>query len=500
MQPNGPRTHEHGRHDRRSFLLQTGGLALTGAALGGLTAPARAATPPLSALRHELQGDLVARGGAGYASARLVYNTRFDGARPLAIAYCENATDVARAITWARRNTVALAARSGGHSYGGYSGGSGLVIDVSRMHGVAIANGIATVGAGAQLIDVYTALARAGRSISGGSCPTVGIAGLALGGGVGFSSRLHGTTSDSLVSLTLVDASGHVRTASASENADLFWACRGGGGGNLGIVTSLRFRTFPVSTVTTFEIRWPWADAQRAVAAWQAFAPHAPDALFAVCTLLTSKTGAQVRVEGQYFGTPLALRGVLAPLAVAGASPLGGVVRPYLGAVDLWAGCAVDAQRCHLVPVGTLPRATFKAASDYAARPIPAAGLRTITQWIDRRQAQGAIGALVLDPYGGAINRVASGATAFAHRAVLYSLQYYAGGGDAAMRSWVSGFKQALRPYVSGAAYVNYIDPDQPSWATAYYGANYPRLQSIKKRHDPANVFRFAQSIRLPGR
>jgi FAD/FMN-containing dehydrogenase len=484
--------------DRGRFLLQAGGLALGGGALGTRVGNARAGTQPLSALRRELQGDLITRGDSGYAQAKAVYNTRFTGANPLAIAYCERATDVAKALTFAKRNDLPLTGRSGGHSYGGYSTGNGLVLDVSRLNQVQVANGVATVGAGAQLIDIYTTLWNSRRTIPGGSCPTVGIAGLALGGGVGFSSRLHGTTSDSIVGLTLVDASGHIRTCSATENANLFWACRGGGGGNFGVVTSFRFRTFPVSTVTTFEVTWPWADAQRAVAAWQVFAPHAPDALFSVCTLLTTTRGAEVRVEGQYFGSRADLSQLLAPLRVGSATGGAGVERTYLSAVQLWAGCAADAQRCHLVPAGNLPRAAFKATSDYASMPVAAAGIGTMVAWIDRRQATGAVGALVLDAYGGAINRVSPGATAFAHRKMLYSLQYYGGGGDPATLRWVAGFKQAMRPYVNGAAYVNYIDPSQPNWAKAYYGANYARLQSIKKQYDPSNVFRFAQSIRLP--
>jgi FAD/FMN-containing dehydrogenase len=483
--------------DRRSLLRQAGGLALGASALGPLAARASAAAPPLPALKSALEGDLIARGAPGYAQAKELYNTRFDGAKPLAIAYCESATDVARAITWARRNRVPLAARSGGHSYGGYSTGSGLVIDVSRMHAVTLANGIATVGAGAQLIDVYTALAQDGRTIPGGSCPTVGIAGLALGGGLGFSSRLHGTTSDAIVGLTLVDASGRIRTCSASENADLYWACRGGGGGNFGIVTSFRFRTFPVSTVLTFELSWPLADATRVVPVWQGLAPHAPDGLYAVCTLLTRTTGALVRVEGQYFGTQASLEQLLAPLQVGTPRPLG-VSRPYLNAMQLWAGCIGDEGGCHLAPAGNLPRATFKATSDYAAKPIPAAGIKAMTRFVAQRQAQGAIGALVLDPYGGAVNRVPAAATAFAHRSMLYSLQYYVGGGDPASLGWLAQFQQAMHPYVSGAAYVNYIDPKLANWAKAYYGSNYRRLQAVKKRYDPANLFHFAQSVRLP--
>jgi FAD/FMN-containing dehydrogenase len=483
--------------DRRTLLRQAGALTLGAGALGPLATRASAGGAPLPALRRELDGDLIVRGAAGYTQAKELYNTRFDGATPLAIAYCESATDVARAISWARRNRVALTARSGGHSYGGYSTGSGLVIDVSRMHAVTLAKGIATVGAGAQLIDVYTALAQGGRTIPGGSCPTVGIAGLALGGGLGFSSRLHGTTSDAIVGLTLVDASGRIRTCSASENADLYWACRGGGGGNFGIVTSFRFQTFPVSTVLTFELSWPLSDATRVVPIWQGLAPHAPDGLYAVCTLLTRTTGALVRVEGQYFGTKGSLEQLLAPLQVGTPRPLG-VSRPYLNAMQLWAGCVSDADQCHLAPAGNLPRATFKATSDYAAKPILAAGVKTMTRFIAQRQADGAVGALVLDPYGGAINRVPAAATAFAHRSMLYSLQYYAGGADPTSLGWLTQFQQAMRPYVSGAAYVNYIDPKLTNWAHAYYGSNYPRLQAIKKRHDPMNLFHFAQSVRLP--
>ena len=154
-------------------------------------------------------------------------------------------------IRWARRHRVHLVPRSGGHSYGGYSTTSGVVLDVSRLSQVCVSGGRAVVGAGALLVDVYAALAAHGRMIPAGTCPSVGIAGLTLGGGHGYASRKLGLACDALTALTIVTASGEVRHCDARRHADLFWACRGGGGGNFGVVTSFTFRTTPVGDVAT---------------------------------------------------------------------------------------------------------------------------------------------------------------------------------------------------------------------------------------------------------
>ena len=484
-----------GTTDRRQFLAGAGLLVLS--ARGHVTAGLPA---PLRELQREIAGTVVGRSSAGYDAARRLYNTRFDAFRPLAVVYCQTAADVSKTLAWSRRHGIRIAARGGGHSYGGYSSvPGGVVVDVSRMAQVSARAGHqAVVGAGAKLIDVNVGLWQNRVAIPAGSCATVGIGGQALGGGVGFLSRKLGTTSDNLLSLTLVTADGRVRTCSPHENADLYWASRGGGGGNFGIATQYRFRTAPISTVTTFSVGWPWAQAPAAIAAWLDWAPHAPDALFSVCNLGSGGGSPTIHVSGQFVGSPQRLRALLAPLLSTGSPTLLSLKqRSYIEAVQYWAGCG-PASKCRLEPFGSLMRATFAAKSDYVRRPLSAAARQTIVRAIERAPGSGS---LLLDSYGGAINRVPKAATAFAHRDSLCSLQYLAywnaPGQAAANIAWLRSFYAAMRPYVSGEAYVNYIDPDLAGRPTAYYGQNFRRLVSIKRRYDPANVFRFRQSIPL---
>jgi len=263
---------------------------------------------------------------------------------------------------------------------------------------------------------------------------------------------------------------------------------RGGGGGNFGIVTSFLFKTHAVGNVSTFYISWPWSSAAHAVAAWQKLAPHAPGSLFSDLIL---SSGGSVSAQGQFLGSPAALRRLLRPLANVHGASVSVQQRTYMQAVMHWANCSSLAQ-CRV-----LPRETFKAKSDYLNQPMSHAGIQTMIRWVEKHQA-GSV-AVILDSYGGAIKKVPKSATAFVHRNALYSIQYYEGwggsNGPAALR-FIRDFYKAMRPYVSGYAYQNYIDPDLTSWAHAYYGSNYPRLQHVKRKYDPHNVFRFAQSIR----
>ena len=473
-----------------------------------------------SALASSLQGTLVRPGNAQYAIARQLFSTRFDNILPAAIAYCASSTDVQRCLAFARRFNVPFTPRSGGHSYAGYSTSTGLVIDVTHMNTVTVntSANTATIGAGARLIDVYNSITQYGLILPAGSCPTVGITGLTLGGGVGVISRKFGLTCDNLLSAQVITANGNLLTCDANTNSDLFWALRGGGGGNFGVVTSLVFQLHPVAALTLFTLDWPWSTAASMVDAWQNWVSQAPDELWSNCLLLsTSDTAASplARVNGVYVGSTGPLNSLLQQLIQrVGNTPTGNYVftDSLLETMMVEAGCyGKSAAACHLPsqnPQGQLQRDTSGAKSDYFTSFLPRQGIDVLVNAIRQRQSSAILGAggIGLDAYGGAINRVAADATAFVHRNALFSAQYTANWNAnapastiTANYSWLDGMWQALRPYASGGAYQNYIDPRLDTWQQAYYGANLPRLQQIKFRYDPTNLFHFAQSIPLPG-
>ncbi len=500
-------------YDRRAFLAGATRLVAGASIAAGWTVvrDASAATDPrLRALARDVSGPVITRADAAYERARLVYNERFDAVRPLAIVQPVSAADVSAAISWARRNGVHLAARSGGHSYAGYSTTTGLVVDVGRLERISVhgPSGTATIGAGARLIDVEAALARHGRAIPTGSCATVGIAGLALGGGVGLASRAFGTTTDNILSLGIVTADGRHLTCSATQHRDLYWACLGGGGGNFGIVTQLVMHTHPAPPVSYFFASWPWAQAAEVVRAWQAFVPDQPDRLSTICSLGTGGSAPTVAVFGQFLGAETRLRRLVAPLARVDGARLTFGSSSYFEAQLRWAGClGRTLGECHLAgasPHGTLSRASFFAKSDYVKKPLTRTAVAAALGWIDRAQSSGfGSAALLLDSYGGAINRVAPGATAFVHRDALASAQYlaywYRPSGAAAAADWIRAFHAAMRPHVSGFAYQNYIDRELASWRHAYYGSNYERLREVKRKIDPDWFFRFPQAIEPAG-
>lgn len=502
---------------RREFF----GLGLGGAALA---LPARVPGSPSgadwNALARDLAGTLVRPGEAAYATSRRLFDPRFDSLRPAGIAYCRNHQDVSACLGFARKYKIGVRARAGGHSYGGWSSETGgLIIDVTKINAVSVSGQAATIGAGTPLIDVYDGLAAHGRAVAGGSCPTVGLAGLTLGGGVGVLSRAYGLTCDALEAVRVVTADGKVIDCHAGDHQDLFWACQGGGGGNFGVATTFTFRTHAAPRIVTFSLSWPWAKAARVIAAWQAWAPHAPDALWSNLHLgraAGSGGTPSAGVAGTYLGSPAGLGRLLSQLyAKTGSDPSRHYVgdpRSYLHVMLVEAGCATEGVRaCHLPWVrsgGRLDRLPQYAKSDFFTRPLSAAGIATLLRGVENLKsvhgAPGGAGGVALDALGGAVNRVAPGATAFVHRDALFSAQYTtnwnggagAGGAGAARQlAWLRSLWGAMRPHASGQCYQNYTDPDLKNWRQAYYGANYRRLTQVKARYDPDRLFRFPQAV-----
>lgn len=447
-------------------------------------------------LQRAIRGRVLLPGQPGFGSAAHVFNTRFDTVVPLAVARPVDAQDVRDAVRFTLSDGVRVRARSGGHSYAGYSTLSdGVVLDLRRLSAVKVdqRNRTATVGAGSQLIDVSSALARKGATVPAGSCPSVGIAGVTLGGGFGLAGRALGLTLDNLLAVRIVTADGELRTVDNHSDPDLFWSLRGGGGGNFGIVTDFVFRVHPLpKSAAYFEVDWPWSSANDAIEAWQEWAPHARDEVTAILHL-NAGTQPSISTNGQFLGSSQLIPGLLKSLLdVPGGQLVTNVERPYFTLQLLLAGCSnIGAAACHTVgtrSLGRLPRESFNAKSDYVAKPLPPAGRAAM---IAATEHPGA-GSLLCDAYGGAINRIAPDATAFIHRDPLFCIQYYGAGASAA---WIDQASTKMRPYASGMAYQNYIDPTLQGWQHAYYGEHLTRLEATRKRIDPDHYFNFPQAI-----
>ncbi|WP_329147961.1 FAD-binding oxidoreductase [Streptomyces sp. NBC_01456] len=462
-----------------------------------------------TALGKSLDGKLIRASDAAYATARRLYNTRYDTLKPSAIAYVKHPADIAECLSFARRHDTPVVIRSGGHSYAGWSSGNNkLIIDVSALSKVgAPSGGITRIGAGAKLIDVYEGLGAHGVTIPGGSCPTVGISGLTLGGGHGVSSRAYGLTCDSLVGATLVTADGKTIDCDKNQHADLFWALRGAGNGNFGVVTELRFRTHPAPRSVMAYMTWPWSKAAKVVASWQKWGPTQADEIWSACHL-DARPGSTpgVSVAAFSLGSYGDLKNALDKLAdqAGGPGPAAGIhLTPigYLDAMESYAGCSSKSTaQCHMpgslpghTAAGKLGRETYAARSHFFDRSLSTAGIRTLMDQIERGGRNGVGGNVALTALGGAINRVGSADTAFVHRGSRFLAQYLtswgAGGSSTKQTAWLNSFHDAMRRYSSGAAYQNYTDPGLTDWKSAYYGSAATRLAQVKHTYDPQRLF-----------
>jgi len=460
------------------------------------------------ALQRAIAGDVLLPDAPAYESVRKPAMARFDNVRPAAVVLCQTPEDVAATIAFARWAHAHTVVRSGGHSVAGRSSTNGIVIDVTPMNSVSLAGDTATVGAGVRLGALYDALAEHGRTIPAGCGPTVGIAGLTLGGGIGILGRSHGLTCDHLLRAHVVLADGRAVDCDEQHEEELFWALRGAGGGNFGVVTSLAFRALPAPAATVFHLAWPFAHAATLAQAWQAWAPTAPDELDATLRLTASDGERPPRAElvGAVLGGDADAAELLDDLVTrAGADPATATHRhlPYPAAKRYLDELGpVDEQREQAAPDQPPRPGHLFTKSEFFRQPLPGETLTALVDHLATGLPLGHPREVTFTPWGGAYNRVPTDATAFPHRDALFIVQHLATvSPDAAAsrrdaaRGWLRRSWALVHPWGTGGVYPNFPDPDLPDWTRAYHGDNYDRLLRAKARYDPDNFFHFHQSL-----
>lgn len=485
----------------RRSLLTWAGLGLGAAATGcsfdssdDASAAEDLSSADWSALASKLQGKLVLPGQSAYAQAKLPFNPLFDTNMPAGVAQVASAGDVQQCIAFARAQGLRVAARSGGHSYAGYSTpDKGLVVDLGSLDTIQVnGDNTAIIGAGCRLGDIYATLGSKGVCVPGGSCPSVGIGGLTLGGGIGVLTRLHGLTCDSLLSADIVLPDGTLKTVSEESDPDLYWGLRGGGGGNFGIVTSFKFRTYTAPNINVFSLRFPAGSVAEVLAAWQSWISSAPNELWSNC-VVSAGNPATCRVGGSFVGSAAALTSLLKKLKAAiRTAPVSesSSSKSYLDAMRYFGGCSTKTTaQCHLKTPGgpgLLERESFYASSRIVKAPI--GDTSKISNLVRAYRGMD----LLFDSLGGAVSTLAADATAFPHRSAIASIQIYKGCTSATRSTAtreVGEVQNALAGIAGAGAYANYIDPNQTDWATATYGDNLAKLRQVSATYDPDQVF-----------
>lgn len=439
--------------------------------------------------KTKLTGIVILPNDPRYQEARMNWNP-FTNAFPSVFVFAKQNEDVANAIKWARENNVPIRMRSGRHSLAKdfSQTNCGIVIDTGLMTNVMLdtSQGIATVEAGMRVGPLVRMLAQKGFLAPFGDSSTVGIGGISTGGGITAIQRTAGVISDNILSATIVDANGEILHVSENENPDLFWAIRGGGGGNFGIITSYTFIVRPAPTkVGIFRIIWPWEQINEVIDVWQRWSPSVDVRLGTILEIF-SKTNGLLRSQGLFLGSKSELKKLLRPLTEVGCpSEIFIDEVTLLEAIEFWAPDE---------PLFDTQKSTWSSA--WVEETLPEEGIIAIRDFLEK--ATGSESNFFFLNSGGAMNRVHPKDTAFFWRKTKYYIEWDA--------SWieesetrknmrlVEKTRLQLQPYVTGS-YVNVPDLSIKNYGEAYYCDNFAKLQRVKAKYDPKNVFNFIQSI-----
>jgi len=466
---------------RQAFLRGAAGALAAGAVFG----PARASAAPnptgWEGLSNAVGGQvLLPDNGAQFAAAKQVFNTNYNSSTPAAIVPVKSPADVQKAMAFAAAHKLKVAPRSGGHSYVGASTANGtMVLDLRQLPGginYDAATGNVTVTPATTLYELHQALAAAGRGIPTGTCPSVGTSGHALGGGLGAQSRHAGLMCDALRSATVVLPGGQAVTASAANNPDLFWALRGGGGGNFGVTTSLTFATFPTSDVDVVNLNFPPQSFAQVLLGWQNWLRTADRRSWALADSTTDAFGKQCRIMAT---CPAGSGGSVASaiISAVGMQPTGTENHTF-NYLDLVRYLAVG--NLNPSPLG------YVGGSDVFANISPGAA-QGIASAVDAFPRGAGRMLAIMHALDGALADVAPGATAFPWRRQYALVQWYVetSGDPSAATRWLSTAHQAVQPYSAGG-YVNYLEANQP--ASRYFSSNLSRLSTVRQKYDPGRI------------
>jgi len=440
------------------------------------------------ALRKLIGGAVLMRDEKGYDSARKVWNGAFDR-RPAVIARCKSATDVSRVVEFAREYNLLTAVRGGGHSLSGQSVcDGGLVIDLSHMRGVTVDPVKLTARAegGALISDVDRATQTFGLATPTGTVSHTGMGGLTLGGGYGHIGRKYGLTCDNLKSVDIVTADGRLVRASKDEHPDLFWAARGGGG-NFGVATAFEYQLHDIGTQTyAGALVYPFDAAPELLKFFAEFSEQMPDEYHGEAMFTIAPNGDRLFIlEPFYLGSPEVAERALQPLRQF-RKPLQDTLRmvPY-----------VELQRIHdpeLPPGGNhYVKGTLMKSIEPGVIEAAMSGVQ--------KARHGVANFMIGQVGGGAVGRVAPDATAYVHRDAIYNIVVQASWdspekADEA-KEWARGVSRAVQPYSKGF-YANLVTLEGPARdVSGAYGANLPRLTTVKRQYDPTNLFRLNANI-----